>query len=101
MSTIHPGDAVRLTAAFVDAADAPADPTTITLRVRPKGAAETAYVYGVAAGLIRDGVGAYHLDYVVPSGLGATTQVEYRWEAGGSVTAVEEGEFFATTRFYP
>ena|SRR5438105_2425749 len=59
------GNVIRLTAIWVDPnnANAPIDPNTITFKyVDPTGLSTTA-IY--PAGVIRDGVGVYHLDIPV------------------------------------
>ena len=93
MAHINPGDAVRLSTIFTDAAGVVADPTTVTLRVRPPGVAETVYVYLTDAELIKDSTGNYHLDYVVPATTTAEATFHYQWEGTGAVQAVEPGTF--------
>lgn len=94
MSDINPGDEVRLSVHFTDMAGDDADPTTVSLTIRPKypkgGIAET-----FSGGeLDKDAVGLYHLDYTVPSidpdhGM----NFYYEWRGTGAVAVVEPGVF--------
>lgn len=94
MSDIQPGDAVRLSAAFTNAAGTATDPTTVTLKVRPKGGTEEVFVYATDVELVKDTTGNYHLDYTVPTiaphrGL----EFSYQWIGTGAVAVVEPGTF--------
>lgn len=94
MSDIQPGDAVRLSVAFTNSAGTATDPTTITLKVRPKGGAEEVFVHGTDAELVKDSTGNYHLDYTVPAiapDRGLTFY--YQWIGTGAVAVVEPGTF--------
>lgn len=94
MSNIQPGDRPRLLTQFSDVEGVIADPTTVTLRVRPQGGAEVVYVYGTDAELIKDSVGNYHLDYPVPPIVPHRELIfHYQWEGIGAVQAVEPGTF--------
>jgi len=83
------GITVRLSAEFDDGAGVPADPTTITLRVRaPSGELES---YSYAQGEIaKDAAGKYHKDVAVTEG----GHWHYRWEGAGAIEAVGEGRFY-------
>jgi hypothetical protein len=94
MSSIQPGDAVRLSVAFTNAAGTATDPTTVTLKVRPKGGTEEVFVYQTDVELVRDTAGNYHLDYTVPAiapERGLT--FHYQWIGTGAVAVVEPGTF--------
>lgn len=82
------GDLARFSVTFTDAAGAPTDPTTVTLRLlHPDGSTAITYVYGTDAALIRDDVGAYHADYL----LDTVGYWVWRWEGTGLVQAAVEG----------
>ena len=89
-------DLIRLSAAFTDAlTNAALDPTAVTLKIRrrAKGVTTTTYTYGVDAGLVRDGVGLYHLDYT-PTAAG---DYYYRFTGTGAAQAAEEKFFRVRT----
>lgn len=94
MADINTGDTVRLTAAFNNAAGAPADPTTITLTLSVNGAVST-LTYGASA-IVKDSTGVYHYDYLVPTALNMY-EILYRWAGTGAVTAAQEGMFYAVS----
>lgn len=62
MANIIVGTRVSVSVTFTNAAGALFDPTTVTLRLRSPSSVTTSYTYGVDAALMRDSVGAYHLD---------------------------------------
>jgi hypothetical protein len=97
VSSINPGDAVRIAVTFTDSAVAAADPTTVTLRIRPKGGTEQTFVYQTNEELEKDSTGNYHLDYVIPEiapHRGLTFY--YEWKGTGAVAVVEPGTFSVT-----
>jgi hypothetical protein len=94
VSDIQPGDGVRLAAAFTNAAGTATDPTTVTLKIRPKGGDEEVFVYGTDVEVVKDSTGNYHLDYTVPAitpHRGLT--FHYQWTGTGAVAVVEPGTF--------
>lgn len=94
MSSINPGDAVRLTAVFTNLDDADTDPTTVTLHVRPKQGSEKTFVYGTDAAVVRDSAGRYHLDFTVPSiAPHRGMKFLYEWQGTGAVAVVGSGSF--------
>jgi hypothetical protein len=97
MSEINPGDIVRVltTPGFKNASGVLTDPTTITLRWRVAGGAETAWVFGVDAEIVKDSTGVYHAD--IPIALPGLHY--FRWEGTGTVVAAEESTFNATSLF--
>lgn len=88
--SIHSGELIRLTASFTDLAGAPADPTTVRLRVRANGAAEA------IAPNVKDSVGNYHADVLVPWSAPAY-RLHYRWEGTGAIVAALEGDIEVRT----
>jgi hypothetical protein len=80
------GQQIRLSASFTTAAGAAADPSAVTLTVRPPSGAPTMPTPA------KDSTGNYHAD-VVPSVAGAW---RYRWIGAGALVAAAEGEFLVT-----
>jgi hypothetical protein len=81
------GDLVRFSVAFADLSGAAADPTSVTVKIKDPAGEEAAYVHGVDAEVIRDSLGAFHIDLE----LTAAGPWWQRWEGSGAVTATEEG----------
>jgi hypothetical protein len=76
-----------------------AEPDTLVFKVEryvPIGTIAT-YTYGVDAAVVHDGVGAYHLEYLVES----SGSYVWRAEATGAVERAVEGTFTASTFFPP
>lgn len=97
VDAINPGDVVRVSTApgFKNAAGAPADPTTVTLRWRRHGGTTTMWVFGTDVQVVKDSVGVYHADIpVTEHGLHY-----FRWEGTGAVVAAEEGYFSVSSDF--
>ena len=95
--SINPGDLVRVSTApgFKNAAGALADPTTVKLRWKRHGEAETLWTYLTDSQVVRDSIGLFHADIPV-----AEPGLHYfRWEGTGSVTAAEEGTFSVESNF--
>lgn len=80
MATYDKGELVRLSAAFVNPAGEPTDPTTITLEVKPPS--------GIVAVVtpVREGTGAYYYDLDIV----ATGTWYYHWEGTGAVQTAGE-----------
>lgn len=78
------GTEVRLSASFVIAGVA-TDPSTVTFRVKDPTNTETTYT---SPDVVKDGVGAYHLDIY----LGASGTWWYRVEGTGSCTVAAENQ---------
>lgn len=106
MAEINPGDVVRVRtndpavagSGFKDAAGVLADPTTVTLRWRVAGSAETTWTRPAAGPdtqIVRDSVGVYHAD--IPVTLPGLHY--FRWKGVGVVDAAEEGTFSAGSHF--
>ena len=83
------GDLVRVSATF-KVGVTPTDPTLTTFKLKEPGGKITTYVYGVDAGLVRDGAGYFHVD-VIPSAAG---EHFYYFAGSGDCQAVEESSFF-------
>lgn len=86
MNTYDIGDRPKLTFTFTDEDGAPADPTTVTCKIRKDGEAVTTYVYGTDAEVVKDAVGVYHVDYLLTS----SGIYYYRGEGTGAIVAAGE-----------
>lgn len=82
MSVLAVGSQVRFRGSFSNLTGVLTDPTTITLKVRPPGGAQTAYTFA-AAQLIKESTGIYRMDLAINTG-GVWT---YRWEGAGTLIA--------------
>jgi hypothetical protein len=82
------GSLVTTSAAFVNNAGAPADPSTITLKYRKDAGTVTTVVYPDAR-IIKDGQGAYHSDLDTSGFAGPGLQQWFaEWKGTGAVTAI-------------
>lgn len=94
MTDIQPGTAIRLAVAFTNASGSAADPTTVKLKIRPKGGTERTFVHGTDAELVKDSTGSYHLDYTVPNiAPDRGMNFYYTWIGTGTVAVVKSGTF--------
>ncbi|NLD42119.1 MAG: hypothetical protein GX657_01355 [Chloroflexi bacterium] len=89
-SSYDRGDLVRLSVVFTDAEGVATDPTTITCTVKAPSGTVTVYTYGEDAEVVKDGVGAYHLDLEIS----ASGEWHYRWAGTGACTAAGEGRLY-------
>lgn len=80
------GNYIRISATFTGPSGAPADPSTVTARVRCSAGGEV-----TINPIIRDGIGQFHFDVL------AEKPGNYFWrvEAAGNVVAATEGSFIA------
>jgi hypothetical protein len=84
------GDLVRVTAAFVNAAGAAADPTSVTLRVIAPSGVETSYSSSASPSeVFKSATGSYYADIDVT----AHGDWHYRWEGTGAVQSSQAGQF--------
>lgn len=84
------GDGIRISVTFRDIADAVADPSTVTIRIKTPDA--TVEIHTLASGDVeKDSQGVYHYDYTI------TQEGEHyvRWEGTDTVIAVAETSFRA------
>lgn len=81
------GTTVRFEAEFYNQAGALTDPTTVTLKTRSPAGTTSTYTYG-AAEITKDATGLFHKSIQ----LNVTGRWYYRWEATGTVAAVDEQE---------
>jgi len=86
-NTYDCGDVIRLTAAFTDIANTPADPTVVTLRVKQPDA--TVAVHSYPGDITKDGTGAYHFNLAITE----SGDWYYRFEGTGAVQAASETLF--------
>lgn len=81
------GETARLSVAITDAANAPADPGALRLKVKnPVGTVQT-YTYGVSGEVVRDSAGAYHADIL----LATDGHWAWRWETDAPNAGAVEG----------
>ena len=86
------GDKIRLSAAFVDIGNNPADPTTVTVKYKAPTTATVTKVYITDAEVIKDATGNYHIDVSINEAGGW----KFRWEGTGAVEAAAQATFDAT-----
>lgn len=97
---IYAGAVVRVTTTppFTNAAGALADPTTVNLKWRRHGEADTTATWTSGTPgptIVRDSLGLFHADITV-----AEPGLHYfRWEGLGAVVAAEEGTFSVESYF--
>lgn len=86
MASLFEGQTIPLSVEFRNPAGELADPTTITLKVKPMGLEAITYT---GADITKDAVGKYHrdIDLSVPS------EWRWRWKGTGAVNAVSQGSF--------
>ncbi|WP_341928778.1 hypothetical protein [Methyloversatilis discipulorum] len=94
MSEYIQGQLVRLSCVFRDAAAAPADPTEVTFKHRPASIADAeatvkTYPPGESGGIVRDGIGQYHVDVSMDE----PGEHWWRWESTGAAQAADQGLF--------
>ena len=87
------GDKVRFSASFTDLIGNPADPTTVTVKIKDPAGRSTTYVYLVDAEVVKDATGEYHIDIIITQ-----TGIWYqRWEGTGAIMAAEEDSITVRT----
>lgn len=77
----------RISVAFTNAAGAPTDPTSVTLRIVKPDRTETVIPNG---SITKSGTGAYHYDYTIA----AQGKHSYRWQGDGVVIAATASRDF-------
>lgn len=89
MNVYTSGALVRSSASFVNAAGAPANPTTVTFKYRPgTGAVQT------NSNPANDGTGAYHVDIDTTGWNGPDVQTfTCQWSGTGAVQAIGDDYF--------
>ena len=83
MATYDRGDLVRLQASF-SVGGVATDPASVTLYIRQPSGALITLVYGVDAGIVKTGTGAYRYDYDANT-MGPVT---YRWAGTGAAQEI-------------
>lgn len=86
------GDTVRVSTAIKDQDTlASTDPGSVVFKfLNGRTREETSYVYGVDSNVVRDSLGHFHCDVLVPD----AGQWSWRIELSGGIAGVEEGVFF-------
>lgn len=86
------GDVARLSSAFTNTAGAAADPTAVTVKVRPPSGEIITRTYA-ASEIVKDSTGNYHFDYtILEEGVHY-----YKFYGTGAVVAAEESSFEVQT----
>lgn len=85
------GDKIRMSAVFT-AAGALMDPTDVYFRLYIKKVFIVEHEFGISPALIRDSVGRYHMDFIIPT----RGYWSYKAIGTGAVVAVETSFFIAT-----
>ena len=87
------GESIRFTNEYADSDEADYDPDTIEIKVYdPLGVLKKTVTY-VAAEIIKDSIGHYYYDYLIPSD-GAVGMWDARWTAtSGSQPVIDPGQF--------
>lgn len=89
MNMYTSGSLVRSSAAFVNVAGAPTNPTTVTFKYRA-GAGSVTTISGPS----NDGAGAYHFDIDTTGWTGPDTQTyTCQWQGTGAVVAIQDDYF--------
>lgn len=90
MARYIPGDSVTVSASFKNGAEVAADPDIVTFIVRDSTGAETSYVNGVDAEVIRTATGEYSSTVVLENPRSRRVRYAFRWQGVGSINAAEE-----------
>lgn len=80
------GNIARIKALFLSSSGAPADPSTVKVKIRTPAGAESELTYLTDAAVLRDSVGAYHVDVTLAQ-VGA---YRFRWVGAGALVAAQE-----------
>jgi len=91
------GDTSRVTGLFYDAADALADPGTLTFTFKDPSGNTTAYTYGVHSELVKSTTGTFYVDVVFDE----AGMWFYRWGATGARVGAQEGQFAVKPQSVP
>lgn len=79
------GDSVRFTKNFKDVSNADADPTTVIFRVKHPDKTVETWTFPTDSEIVKDSVGNYHIDYVIPDKSG---EYAYEWEGTGAIVSI-------------
>ena len=92
------GDKIRISASFVNISNAPADPTTVTVKYEKPGPPPvvTTKIYGTDVEVVKDSTGVYHIDI----SLDQSGSWRYRWIGTGDVEAAAQSTFSVTAKFF-
>jgi hypothetical protein len=89
MTIYESGSLVTTSAAYVNEAGAPTDPTVVTLKYKKDAGATTTVTYP-SGSVIKDSTGAYHADLDTTGFTGPGLQQWFvEWTGTGAVTAIE------------
>lgn len=85
--TYIPGEVARISLTVTDIAGVVADPGALRLKVKAPAGALATYTFGAGAEIVKDAVGRYHADILLPTG-GLWV---YRWELDAPNAGAVEG----------
>jgi hypothetical protein len=83
------GDNVKMTGAFTDSNDDPADPSGVQLAYEDPSGNVTTLVYGVDAAVVKNSTGSYYVELEVDE----AGDWHYRWIATGTGKGAQIGQF--------
>lgn len=95
MSDYVVGELIRVSASFVNAAGAAADPSVVGLKYKNSEGTQVNLVYGTDVALVKDSVGHYHAD------LDANQAGTWKWYfySTGTGQAADKGSFTVEEEF--
>lgn len=88
------GDVPRISGAFTDANDDPADPSAVSLAYTDPSGNVTTLVYGVDAALVKASTGNYYAEITADE----TGDWHYRWVSTGTGAGAQIGQFAVKPR---
>jgi hypothetical protein len=102
MNSYHTGTRVKCQMTFYadEAETTPADPTTITFKIRvPKGGVTT-YVHGVDGALVKTGTGVFYAYWDTDEATDGVGEYLYAFEGTGTVVEAKQGKFRTTDTIF-
>jgi hypothetical protein len=88
-NTYDIGDRIRSNVEFRTIASVLTDPTTIVFKYKDPSENTTTLTFGVDAAVVKDAVGAYHVDWDIDE----SGTWHYRWEGTGALVGAVENWF--------
>ena len=90
MNIYDVGDKIRISGSFT-ASGVLSDPASVVFKLYNRKVLIETHTYGISADLIKDSVGNYHIDYVIP----VLGNYSYDFIGSGTIDASETGFFIA------
>lgn len=91
MEIYDTGDSIRMSAIFFNLAGVATDPTSVFFRLYIRHMLVEEHLYGISPSIIKDSVGRYHMDYIIPT----PGYWNYRTVGTGAVAATGISFFIA------